>query len=415
MLRPAYPVLRWLLTEDKIAFFNKAAGADQYDTETVEAIDDNDYLVLNGAQGYKYGIVPILEALCNGDSSKVKSYSEYLADVEADATGDALLRDILTPILNKVDDILADPINGVLNLLPAVVYFVASNGLDTCFKNLLGSVFALLKTINPLIANVEKLHDEDGNVSLYPLIGFDLRVGKDLDLKELLAQLLDSLKESTGFALKDLGLELVDELSMGVIEEYASHINEGTFFQDMYTMKYAEEGTDVEGNKCDTVDFVTIILRLVLTFISDPDNKDAVEAMLKDKVSGDGYTLLCSLLDNFSQMVRTPDGKDKMMYTVYYVFYSALVAGVATNNAFAEFNGNYSFLNSLFNTSDLAFMRAIGSSLTSIFHMTDDEGNEVISPIIDETGVVPQGQIPFWQKLIEFFKQIINFFKNMFK
>lgn len=411
MLRPAYPVLRWLLTESKIAFFNKAAGADQYETEMIE-VDDNDYLVLNGAKGYKYGIIPILEALCNGDTTNIKSYSEYLADVEGDPTGDALLKDILTPILCKVDDILADPINGVLNLLPAVVYFVGSNGLDTCFKNILGSVYTLLFNIDPLIANVEQLHDDNGDVSLYPLIGIDL---KAINLETLLRQLLDSLKDSTGFALSDLGIELFNELAMGVIESYESQINEDTFFQDMYTMKYATEGTDVEGNKCDTVDFVTIILRLVLTFISDPDNVKQVEAMLKDKVSGDGYTLLCSLLDNFSQMVRTADGKDKMMYTVYYVFYSALCAGVATNNAFAEFNGNYSFLNSLFNTSDLAFMRAIGSSLTSIFHMTDDNGNEVISPIIDETGVVPQGQIPFWQKIIEFFKQIINFFKNMFK
>ncbi|MBQ6066663.1 MAG: hypothetical protein IJK89_07545 [Clostridia bacterium] len=410
MLRPAYPVLRWLLAEDDIAFFNKAAGADQYSEETITALEDNDYLVLNGAKGYKYGIIPILEAINNGDTTNITSYSQYLADIEADP--DAILGDILTPILCKVDDILADPINGVLNFLPAVVYFIGSNGLDTCFKNILGSVYTLLFNIDPLIANVEKLHDEDGTVSLYPLIGFDLRA---INLETLLRQLLDSLKDSTGFSLSDLGIDLVNELSMGVIENYESYINEDTFFQDMYTMKYATEGTDVEGNKCDTVDFVTIILRLVLTFISDPDNKDAVEAMLKDKVSGDGYTLLCSLLDNFSEMVRTPDGKDKMMYTVYYVFYSALCAGVATNNAFAEFNGNYSFLNSLFNTSDLAFMRAIGSSLNGIFHMTDDEGNEVISPIIDETGVVPQGQIPFWQKIIEFFKQIINFFKNMFK
>ena len=243
--------------------------------------------------------------------------------------------------------------------------------------------------------------------------------------ESLLRELLDGLKESTGFALSDLGIDLVNELSMGVIESYESYINEEQYeevpagqdkfyFQDMYTMKYAEEGTDIEGNKCDKVDFVTIILRLLLTFISDPDNVKQVEAMLKDKVSGDGYTLLCSLLDNFSQMVRTADGKDKMMYTVYYVFYSALVAGVATNNAFAEFNGNYSFLQSLFNTSDLAFMRAIGQSMYDIFHIKDDEGNEPISPIIDETGVVPQGQIPFWQKIIEFFKQIINFFKNLF-
>ena len=321
-------------------------------------LDDNDYLVLNGAKGYKYGILPILEALCNGDTTNIKSYNEYLADDEADPTGDSLLKNILTPILCKVVDILADPINGVLNLLPAVVYFIGSNGLDTCFKNILGSVYTLLYNIDPVISGVEKLHktDENGksNVSLYPLIGLDL---EELNLESLLRELLDSLKESTGFTLSDLGIDLVNELSMGVIESYESYINEDTFFQNMYTMKYADEGTDIEGNKCDKVDFVTIILRLLLTFISDPDNKDAVEAMLKDKVSGDGYTLLCSLLDNFSQMVRTADGKDKVMYTVYYVFYSALVAGVATNNAFAVFNGNYSFLQSLW-LSDISLLHS---------------------------------------------------------
>ena len=419
MLRPAYPVLRWLLADDSIAFFNKATGADQYDEydeATFEAQTDNDYLVLNGAEGYRYGILPILEALCNGDTTNILSYTEYLAADAEDSTGDSLLKNILKPILCKVDDILADPINGVLDLLPAVVYFMGSNGLDTCFKNLLGSVFTLLANIDPLIEGVDKLHKTDANgnrvVSLYPLIGLDLEA---VNLETLVRQLLDSLKESTGFALSDLGVELVNELSLGVVESYDSKINTEDFFQDMYTMKYAEDGTDVEGNKCDKVDMVTILLRLVLTFISDPDNKDKVEAMLKDKVSEDGYTFLCSLLDNFSIMVRTPDGKDKVMYTIYYVFYSALVAGVYTNNAFAEFNGNYSFLSSLFNTSDLAFFRAIGNSMKDIFHMTDSEGNEIISPIIDESGVVPQGQIPFWQKIIEFFKQIIAFFKNLFK
>ena len=97
------------------------------------------------------------------------------------------------------------------------------------------------------------------------------------------------------------------------------------------------------------------------------------------------------------------------------MFYTALVAGVATNNGFAEFNGNYSFLNNLFTTSDLAFMRAIGNSLNSILTFKDANGDQPLGPILDPTGVVPQGQIPFWQKLIEFFKQIINFFKNLFK
>ena len=41
--------------------------------------------------------------------------------------------------------------------------------------------------------------------------------------------------------------------------------------------------------------------------------KDAAEAMLKGKVSGDGCTLPCPLFDSFSQTVRTADVKDTVM------------------------------------------------------------------------------------------------------
>lgn len=396
MLRPAYPILKWLLTADKIALFNKAN-----EDGDVTALDDNDYIYIQGAEGYKYAIVPILEALNNGDTSNIMAPDAYIAAVEADATGDALLKNILKPILDKVDGILEDPINGVLNLLPAVVYFVNSNGLDTCIKNLLGSVFMLLNKIDPLISDVEAIHDEDGTLNLYKLIGIDL---KNINLNELLDSLLAGVEEDTGLAISDLGADLVKELTLGVVESYTSQINSGDFFQDMYTMKYAAEGS--EG---DQVDFVTLILRFVLKFISTGNNAKAIEALLKDSVSGDGYTFLCSLLDNFAQMAGTEDGMDKIMYTVYYIFYGALVAGVATNNGLAEFNGNYSFLNQLFATSDVAFLRQIEKSMGDWLNKW--AGND----IVDEDEVIPNGQISFWQKIVEFFKKIINFFKNLFK
>ena len=396
MLRPAYPILKWLLTADKIALFNKAN-----EDGSTAALDDNDYIYIQGAEGYKYAIVPILEALNNGDTSNIMTPDAYIAAVEASATGDELLKYILKPILDKVDGILEDPINGALNLLPAVVYFINSNGLDTSIKNLLGSVFMLLNKIDPLIANVDAIHDDDGTLNLYKLIGIDL---KNINFNELFEVLLAGVEEDTGLAISDAGADLVKELTLGVVEEYNSYINSGDFFQAMFTMKHAENGA--EG---DQVDFVTLILRFVLKFISTGNNAKVVEALLKDSVTGDGYTFLCSLLDNFAQMASTEDGMDKIMYTVYYIFYGALVSGVAVNNKLAEFNGNYSFLNQLFATSDVAFLRQIEKSMGDWLNKWS--GND----IVDEDEVIPNGQISFWEKIIEFFNKIINFFKNLFK
>ena len=166
-------------------------------------------------------------------------------------------------------------------------------------------------------------------------------------------------------------------------------------------MKYA-------GKSGDQVDMVTIILRLILRFISDPQNVKAIEAMLKPKLNETGYKFLTSLLDNFSQMVSTPDGMDKVMYTVYYIFYSANVAASSTNNWLAEFNGNYSFLNQLFATSDLAFMRQLEKSLGDLL-------NKYTPDIADDDEVVPNGFVKFFKAIAAFFQKIIKFFQNMFK
>ena len=107
-------------------------------------------------------------------------------------------------------------------------------------------------------------------------------------------------------------------------------------------------------------------------------------------------------------MVSTPDGMDKVMYTVYYIFYSANVAASSTNNWLAEFNGNYSFLNQLFATSDLAFMRQLEKSLGDLL-------NKYTPDIADDDEVVPNGFVKFFKAIAAFFQKIIKFFQNMFK
>ncbi|MBE6789616.1 MAG: hypothetical protein E7535_00315 [Ruminococcaceae bacterium] len=372
ILTPVYPLLAFLLTDEDLAFFNKDDGIDNSVVS-----DENSYVIIHGAEGYAYGIIPILEAF-GYDNDKIMTPEEYKAAAAGDP--EALLRGILDPILGRVDEILADPIDELLATLPGIIYFLNSKGLDTAFNNAINAVLRVLETIEPIT----------GEIDLYEVIGFNFEV----DIEGLIDQLLTSVAEDTGFELTEVAMEAITELTLGEVISYTSKNGD-----EAYTMVYA--------TGADSVDFVTIILRLVLTFISIPDNVVALEAILKDNLTGDGYTFLCSLLENFSQMAADKDGMDEIMYTVYQIFYAANVAAHKTNDWYQNFNGDYSFLNQLFATSDLAFLRQIEISLGGLL-------NKYTGDIIDDDQLAPNGFIAFFQKIADFFKKIADFFKNLF-
>ncbi len=370
MLHPAMPILQWLLCDKDLVFFNTQNG--------------DDYIVIESAEGYAYGIIPILEALdCDG----ILSIEEYKAAAETDS--DNLLRNILNPLLTKVDAIFKDPVNQILNILPAVIYFLNSEGLDTVVRNTLNAAAKVLETVEPAVGK---------DLDLAALFGFDFKV----DIEGLLAKALTSIEEKYGFKLATVATEAVKELTVGQVITFDSLSGQWVYDnKQAYTMKYAS------GNS-DKVDMVTIVLRLVLRFIADPQNVKAIEAMLKPKLNENGYKFLTSLLDNFSQMVGTEDGMDKVMYTVYYIFYGANVAAHETKNWLANFNGNYSFLNQLFATSDLAFMRQLEKSLGDLL-------NKYTPDIVDDDEIVPNGFVKFFKSILDFFKKILAFFQKMFK
>lgn len=362
LLSPVYPVLSWLLTDDSLSFFHTADGTGA------------DRIIIRGAEGYKYGIIPILEALGCED---VLTYEEYKADA---VTPEALLRNIINPILNKVDVLLADPVNEVVELLPGVIYFLNSNGLDTAVRNVLNAVFSLLETIEPIA----------GEIDLFEVIGFDFK----LNIEDILGELLEGVEEDTGFRLKEIAMEAVNELTVGEIVSFTSKNG-----LTAYTMKYATGG--------DSADMISVILRLVLAFVSEPENVVALEAMLYDNLSGEGYTFLCSLLENFSQMAAHEGGMEQVLYTVYQIFYAANVAAHKTNDWLDNFNGDFSFLKQLFATSDLHFLKDLGASLGELLDRVGDG-------IFDSDGLASKGLIKFFTNIIEFFKKIVEFFKSLF-
>lgn len=363
MLRPLYPVLKWLLTEQDIAFFNDSEGQDQ--------------VVLPGDRGYNYGIIPLLEALeCEG----IKTESEYYGDVKENE--DALILDIVNPLLDKIDVILADPANEIFELLPNIAYFINSNGLDTVWQNTLNSVYTVTEALKPLV-----------NVDLYDVIGINLDGMKFMDLAELA---LGKVKSSTGFELTEVVIDAAAEMTTGKIVSFTSLNGE-----QAYRMEYA--------GKADRADMVTIILRLVLKFLNTGDNLKMLESIIKDNtsMSDDAYKFMFSFLESLTQYCSDAEGMDKALYVLYYTFYGINTGAHEANKWLKDYNNSWEFFYGMLRASDQTILNDFAEYTSKIF-------NAYTKDIIDEHGLASSGLIKFFQKIIEIFKKIAEFFSKLF-
>ncbi len=365
MLKPFYPLLAWLLTDEDIAFFHSNDGSER------------DLIVIDGAEGYAYGIIPVMEALGCNDTTMTPA--EFKAAAQNDP--ELLLRNVIDPILDKMDVILADPLNEIFDVLPGVIYFINCNGLDTAFQNIINAVLGVLANLEPAI----------GEVDIYELIGFDF---KTINIENIIRQLLKDLETESGFHLEEVAMEAINELTVGEVVAFTSKNGDTA-----YTMQYAEGG--------DRADMITVVLRLALAFVSDRENVTVIKTMIKDDLSEDGYKFVCALLDNFADMAGNADGMDKILYTVYYIFYSAKAAADGVEGGYDNANDNYAFLNDLFEHSDVDFLKNLESSLGDFLDQNFED-------ILDRDELVPNGFIKLFRKLIDLFKQIAEWFKGLF-
>lgn len=363
MLRPLYPVLKWLLAEQDIAFFNDAEG--------------NDKVVLPGDRGYNYGIIPLLEALeCEG----IKTESEYYADIAAE--DDALVLDIINPLLDKIDVILADPANEIFELLPNVAYFVNSNGLDTVWQNTLNSVYTVLDALQPLV-----------NVDLYEVIGINL---DGMKFEDLVQFALSKVKDSTGFDLAELVVDAAAEMTTGKLISFTSLNGE-----QAYRMEYA--------GKADRADMVTIILRLVLKFLNTGDNTKTLEKIILEKtdMSEETYKFMFSFIESLAQYCSDAEGMDKTLYILYYTFYGINTGAHEANAWLKDYNSNWEFFYGMLRASDQQLLNDFADFTSKIF-------DKYTKDIIDDGGLASSGLIKFFQKIIDIIKKLIDFFTKLF-
>lgn len=160
LMSPFEDILGMLLAEDKLVLF--------------------DSVELYGSNGYNTAIIPLYEAL-GCDASTIKTHEQFKALYNSGKGIEALL----DPIASLLERFESKPAYTLLQILPNLIYFIESGGLDLCINNL---IFPITSLLSPLGISAP-----------------DFSLREELDLNGLLSELTASTE--TEIALPEIKIE----------------------------------------------------------------------------------------------------------------------------------------------------------------------------------------------------------------
>lgn len=262
VLRPLYGVLDVILNNSRLNLFNIVS--------------------VQGSDGYTSFIVPLLEAF---GCYNIKTQYDYRMDISKNY--DALLLDILNPILDKVEDLLNAPVEMLADILPNLSLFFANDGLLQILDNLLTPVSALLDAVKPII-NVNSLLKVLGvNLnSLLSKIGVKTNVTVNVyDLKATLlpligadnvVSLLNGILGTVKISGKSLGIELpnIDWLQLASHGEVEKIPSQAATFGERIVVKADQDET------------LIAVLRFLINTINYKGNYDAIVSLVGGLLGG---------------------------------------------------------------------------------------------------------------------------------
>ena len=266
-LRPLYGVLDVILNNSRLNLFN--------------------VVKVQGSDGYTSFIVPLLEAF---GCYNIKTQYDYRMDMSKEY--DAILIDILNPILDKVEDVLNAPVQMLADILPNLSLFFANDGLLQIIDNLLTPVSALLDALKPIV-NVNSVLKVLGfNLnSLLAKIGIKTNVNLDIyNLKATLAplisadnvvSLLNGILSTIKIGGKSLGIVLpeIDWFTL------ASH---GTVIRTTSQAAIIGERIMVQSDQDETL---IAVLRFLINTINYKDNYNAIVGLVGGLLGGANDTV----------------------------------------------------------------------------------------------------------------------------
>ena len=376
ILEPIFPLLKWLLCDDDIAFFLDSEG--------------NDRVKLLGAEGYRYGLGPVLEAL---DCQNIPS-PEALSD---QTDSDTFVKMILDPVFNRLDEIFANPADELFEILPNVAYFINSKGLDTCFKNLLNAVYTIFEAIRPVLP--ENISSQD----IYGLV-YDLLKLKDLglengletiDMQWIVNKIVAAIAEGSSQDLDTVIFDAVAEMTTGKLISYDSMTG-----LPAYRMIYTE------ASKADTV---TILLRFAINWLATKDNAEKLKVIVREKVelSEDGYKYTDDLIDLAIGYTKTNAGIDSTLHILYYIFTALRKGAASTTDWLTSYNAKVQLVKTSVDEASQRDRSLVAlANLFDYFYQNFVDDNGSTGNVFSDDGLAPRGFIAFFRQIIEWIKAI---------
>ncbi len=258
ILRPFLPLLKVVLCEGDMVVMNS--------------------ITIKGADGYNSSIIPILEALgCN--ESTIMDYESFKNDTK----GDAVLRNILNPVFDLLDDLSKKPVKTIVDKFPNIIYFMESGSLEKCISNMLlpiTSVFNRVPGVIELPLDVSTLTES-------------------LDLNTLL-----------GPMVSDLGISIA-EFDIKTIASYGTSVEKTSkSVVDGKKVKY----TYIEGNK-NTI--VLALLKVVAATLKMPGNENLLMSSMGDSSTSFDTSSMASQFESMTE--------DELVAWLYNLFFKERV------------------------------------------------------------------------------------------
>jgi len=310
LFEPFGYLLDWLLVGEghalELFYIVDDEGGDHY------GVNDEAAISIGGANGFKEGLVPLLEAL------GLKFSAAQVND--PDLTGIDCVKLTLNSLLNWVDGILGSDnvIASVIDLLPNLIYFINANGLTVTVLNTLRSLTNILELASGIIST-------DSDISnLNTLLGLD-KMG--IDLYDLSFEgILNIVKHFTGLdILRAVSLPVLDNEGNVVTDDDGNVVYQDSYFKqwaigkvtantesglyperNMYRMDFtytreeiAAFGEDWSGisveeraRRMERINIFTILICSVLDVFKLSDNEETLRGWL-----GDYYDLIWDILN----------------------------------------------------------------------------------------------------------------------
>lgn len=332
-------------------------------------LDDSELVLLDAANvygynGYNSALVPILEGL----GCKVSDITPY--DTFKTLNDGAMVDAVLNPILNLIDETLADdPINNIIAILPNILYFIDNGGLQQAVENLLRPVYAVADTIRPV---------------------FDINIAINLNITEMLTDLLANLGDS--ISIKFPGYSDLSDIIKALGKEVT------------YTSATGKQAVKLDVNASLTPEFITAILRTVIRTVVFDDNIEALSAYIRE--SSDFSDVAKDDIDAFLNSIADLS-TDEAMFVIFYTFFG-LNAGV--DGAIA--------LRTLIQNEILAVFNKIGLSSSDEFREFVKTVSDLLVGITEDAGsMVGMGDSisSFFKSIADFFNKLVETFLKIFR